>query len=335
MNRIDHQALAGKGVYLPASCNKFFHENGCGLAMDAQPAMVTSPNGGIPGYLLNYLDPNIIKVIFSPMKAAEIVGEAQKGNWTTKTAQFPMVENTGEVSSYGDFSTSGRSDANLNWPSRQSYHYQTNTEWGEQQLAEAGEAKIDWAAQVNAASILTLNKFQNKTYFFGVSGLQNYGLINDPNLNPAQALDVDWTADATTGEQVVQSISKLFAATQAQLGGNLEKTDKMTLVMSPNVDAMAMTKVNMYNVNVTDLMKKNFPNMEVKTAVEYSTTAGELVQLIVDSVDGQKVAKTAFTEKLRAHPIIVRESSWRQKKSQGTWGTIIWLPAGIASKYVS
>ena len=335
MNRIDHNALAKRGVILPPSTNRFFNESDGTLAMDAQPALVTTPNGGIPSYLLNYLDPNIIKVIFSPMKAAEIIGEGQKGNWITKTAQFPMVEHTGEVSSYGDFSTSGRSDANLNWPIRQSYHYQTNTEWGEQQLEEAGEAKIDWAAQVNAASILTLNKFQNKTYFFGVEGLRNYGLINDPNLNPASPVDVNWLADATTGEQVMQSINNLFSTAQVQLGGNLEKTDRMTLAMSPNTDAKAMTKINMYNVNVMDLMKKNFPNMEVKTAVEYSTEAGELIQLIVESVDGQKVAQAAFTEKLRAHPIITKESSWRQKKSQGTWGSIIWLPAGIASKYVS
>ena len=28
-----------------------------------------------------------------------------------------------------------------------------------------------------------LNKFSNLTYFFGVQGLQNYGLLNDPHLN--------------------------------------------------------------------------------------------------------------------------------------------------------
>jgi hypothetical protein len=50
----------------------------------------------------------------------------------------------------------------------------------------------------------------------------------------------------------------------------------------------------------------------------------------VDEVEGQRTADTAFTEKLRAHPIVVGSSSFRQKKSQGTWGTVIFRPAFIA-----
>ena len=59
------------------------------------------------------------------------------------------------------------------------------TQWGERELERAGLARIDWANRVNIASALTLNKYQNKTYFFGVSGLQNYGLLNDPSLSTA------------------------------------------------------------------------------------------------------------------------------------------------------
>jgi hypothetical protein len=39
----------------------------------------------------------------------------------------------------------------------------------------------------------------------------------------------------------------------------------------------------------------------------------------------------AFTEKLRAHPVKVELSSFKQKKSQGTWGAIIYRPILIAS----
>jgi predicted short-subunit dehydrogenase-like oxidoreductase (DUF2520 family) len=81
---------------------------------------------------------------------------------------------------------------------------------------------------------------------------------------------------------------------------------------------------------VQDILKKNFPNLTVKTAPEYTTASGELVQLIVDEVEGQRTADTAFTEKLRAHPIVVQSSSFKQKKSQGTWGTVIFRPAFIA-----
>jgi hypothetical protein len=69
----------------------------------------------------------------------------------------------------------------------------------------------------------------------------------------------------------------------------------------------------------------------VKTAPEYATASGNLVQLIVDEVEGQRTAEAGFTEKLRAHPIVVGSSYFKQKKSQGTWGTIIYRPTFITS----
>jgi len=53
--------------------------------------------------------------------------------------------------------------------------------------------------------------------------------------------------------------------------------------------------------------------------------------LIADSVEGQKSVEAAFTEKMRAHAMITLDSSWRQKKSQGTWGTIFYAPIFVAS----
>jgi hypothetical protein len=99
--------------------------------------------------------------------------------------------------------------------------------------------------------------------------------------------------------------------------------------MSP-VSQVALTKTTEFNVNVMDLLKKNYPNLKVETAPEYATASGNLVQLFADEIQGQRTAAVAFTEKLRAHPIIVAASSFKQKKSQGTWGSIIFRPFLIA-----
>jgi hypothetical protein len=71
--------------------------------------------------------------------------------------------------------------------------------------------------------------------------------------------------------------------------------------------------------------------MTIKTAPEYATASGNLVQLFADELEGQRTVSVAFTEKLRAHPMIIKESSFRQKKSQGTWGAILFRPILIAS----
>jgi hypothetical protein len=320
----------------------FLKDDGRGnlLAMDAQPQLVTQPNAGIPAFLSTYLDPKIIEVLFSPMKASEIVGEeTKKGDWTTKTAMFSLVESTGETSSYDDYSENGQANVNNNYPQRQSYTYQVVTQWGEMELETAALGKIDWASRVNLASVLALNKFQNKSYFFGVAGLQNYGLLNDPSLSTAltpgikAAGGTQWLVNKrpnATALEVLEDIQTMYVQLQGQMDGNVELTTKLTLAMSP-ISEVALTFTNNFNVNVATLLKTNFPNLTVKSAVEYSTAAGELVQLIADEIEGQRTATTAFTEKLRAHPIKIDLSSFKQKKSQGTWGTIIFRPAAISS----
>lgn len=301
------------------------------IAMDAQPQLVTVSNSGIPAFLSTFIDPKLIEILVAPMKAADIAGaETKKGDWTTKTAMFPVIESTGETSSYGDYSENGVAGANSNFPQRQSYHYQVITQWGEMELADAALAKIDWANRLNIASVQTLNKFQNKTYFFGVKGLENYGLLNDPNLSapidPTTETGglITWAQKDALG--VLADIAALFTQLQTQANGLIELDTKMTLAMSPTAESIGLTKTNNFNVNVADLIKKNYPNMTVKTAPEYETASGQLVQLIADEIEGQRTVEVAFTEKLRAHPIVIAMSSFRQKKSQGTWGAIIYRP---------
>lgn len=305
-------------------------------AMDAQPNLVTAPNSGIPAYFTNLVDPELIRVLVTPMKAADILGETKKGDWTTLTAQFPIVESAGEVSSYGDFNDNGMVTANVNWVPRQSYHYQTHTVWGERELDMYGEGRIGWAAELNVASALTMNKFQNKSYFYGIKGLENYGLLNDPSLTAPVTPGATGTDNSVQwkdkdGQQVYDDISgRLYAQLVSQTKGLISRTDKMTLAMSPSLE-VNLTKTNQYNVNVTDQLKKNFPNLRVETAVEYETSDGEMVQLIADRLGEQDTGYCAFTEKMRAHAVVVGESSWRQKKSGGTWGAIIRQPLAIAS----
>jgi len=306
------------------------------MAMDAQPTMVTTGSSGIPAFFTNYVDPELIRVLVTPMKAAQIYGEVKKGDWTTLTAQFPIVESTGEVSSYGDYNNNGMVSANVNWVPRQSYHYQTHTRWGERELDMYGAARIGYAAELNVASALVLNKFQNKSYFYGIAGLQNYGALNDPSLQPSVTPaatgaggSVEW--DDKDGQAVYDDISgRLWKQLVAQTKGLVERTDRLKLGMSPSLE-VNLTKTNMYNVNVSDLLKKNFPNLTIETAVEYSTDAGELVQLIAERLGEQDTTYAAFTEKMRAHAVVTEESSWKQKKSGGTWGTIIRQPLAIAT----
>lgn len=309
------------------------------VAMDAQPGLVTVSNSGIPAFLTTYIDPKLIEVLVAPIKSAEAVGsEVKKGDWITETAMFPVVESTGQTAAYGDYNNAGSVGVNTNFPQRQSFHYQTISQWGEKELERAGAARIDWASRVSIAGALTLNKFQNKSYLFGVAGLQNYGMTNDPalaaNLSPGAkaAGGTAWIVSGVpkaTALEVLKDIQSMFYALQNRLKGNVDLSSNMTLIMSPQSE-VALTFTNEFNVNVADLLKKNFPNLKVKTVPEYATGSGQLVQLVVDEIEGQRTWDCCFTEKMRAHPVFIDLSSFKQKKSQGTWGTVIYRPLAIS-----
>lgn len=317
------------------------------LAMDAQPALTTSPNSAVPAFLTTMIDPQVFKILFAPNRGAIILGEVRKGSWLDQTAMFPVVEHTGEVSSYGDFAENGRAGANTNWPQRQSYLFQTVKEYGELELERAGLARINWVSEIDQAAATVLTKFSNLTYFFGVAGLQNYGMLNDPNLSaPLAPAAKAWGgpqwisggAIKATANEIYADIQALYFQLVQQSGGLVEADARMVLAMSPG-SQVALTATNSFNVNVFDLLKKNFPNIRFETAVQYGEVSaanpqgvagGNLVQLIAESVEGQQTGYCAFNEKMRSHPIVRGLSSFKQKLTAGTWGAVIRQPFTIS-----
>lgn len=323
--------LATQGIHLPRGT---MYASEAQLAMDAQSPTVFQQNAGVPWQMTNIIDPEVIRALVTPMKAAIILGgETAKGNWTTLSTQFPVTESTGFTTSYGDFNDDGNVGANFNWVPRQSYAFQTVTQWGERELDLYGEAAISYSTELSLATALIHGKFMNKSYFFGVGGLLNYGLLNDPSLSAAivpgvKALGTPAWNQATPPE-LNTDVQLLYSKLQVQLGGNLSLDSAMVLAMSPASEVFLLN-TNIYGVSVKDLLRKNFPNMRIETAPEYATAGGNLVQLILTEYDGIKTGFPAFTEKLRSHMLVPRLSSWAQKKSGGTWGAIIKRPLAIA-----
>lgn len=334
---VERRLLAESGVHMGNSA--IYVENqwrgDIGLAMDAQPQLVTAANAAIPAFLANIVDPQVIDVVLQPTRAAEIAGgEVKKGDWTTQSMMMPLAEPVGYVVSYGDYENGGTVDANVNWIARQPYHYQTIKRLGERQTAMWGLAAIDWNARLDRSVAETFSRFQNRSYFYGISGLQNYGMLNDPSLitpiTPATKVAGGTTWVNATAEEIYNDILALYTQLQTQMGGNLEMTDRMVLVISTLRQPLLAKISSLTLIPVIDAIRRSFPNLEIRVAPEYSTTSGELIQLIVPEYQGVETIWAAFTEKMRGHPIVQELSAWAQKFSAGTWGAIIRRPIAVA-----
>ena len=319
------------------------------LAMDAQPALATAPNSAIPALLTTFMDPQVYEILFAKNQMAVILGEVKKGDWLMDTAMFPTVQHTGEVTSYGDYAESGNAGANTNWPQRQNYVFQTILQIGDRETERAGLGRINWVSEIQQAAATVLGKYQNLSYAFGIKGLQNYGLLNDPNLTApispgtkaAPATGNTWFyngAPNATANEVYNDIVALYSLLISQSNGLIDQRSKLVLAMSP-ASEVALTFTNTFNVNVNDLLKKNYPNIRIENAVQYGALSstnpqgvagGNLVQLIAENIEGQQSGYCAFSEKMRAGRVVQQLSSWKQKQTGGTWGAVIRQPWAVA-----
>lgn len=308
------------------------------MALDAQPTLVTTANSGIPGWLASYVDPEVIRILQTPNKGAEILGEEKSGDWTTETATFMVVENTGEVAPYGDWNNNGQSDANVDWVNRQSYLFQTVVQYGDLQVDRAGLARLNWVGELQTSAAATLAKFQDYTYHFGVTGLANYGILNEPNLPAAltpstkAAGGTKWVNNGVvvaTANEIYSDIQGMVLDLVGRTAGIIQKSDGLTLVMAPQSD-VALMQTNQFGLNVMDLLQKNFPALKIVTDPRYATASGNVVQLWADRFNGTRPAVCAFNEKLRDHQIVRMLSSYAQKKTSGTWGVVVKAPIAVS-----
>jgi len=308
------------------------------MAMDAPlSSLELNPSGGIPWFFANWVDPKIIPVLLSPMMGAVIAGEVMKGDWTTETAMFLTAGSVGESSAYGDYSESGSTNVNVNFPQRQNFVFQAFLQYGEREVARAGLAKLDWISLQQQSNAMRLMKDLNEMYFFGISNLVNYGLLNDPSLPPALTAAFPWlTSSSATANTMYQDVVRMFVQLQQNSGGVVKQDTPMVLAMSPT-QAMALSNITQYNTNsVIMLLKQNYPRLRLETAVEYGppvNASGQLMQLIAEDVEGQRTVEAAFSSKLMAHQMVVGSSSWRQKRSSSGFGTVVYRPFLISQMY--
>lgn len=323
--------LARAGIVLPDSVKHVTRE-ASDYAMDAislAPTMVTAASAGIPAWMSMYVDRRVIDIQLAPMAAAQILPEVKKGDWTTQYAVFITAEPVGQVATYSDWSANGMSNANVNFPSRQNYIYQTWTEWGDRQLAIMGEAGIDWAARQEIASSTVMAKFQNSSYLLGVAGIPNYGLMNDPTLTAPVAATVNWaTAEP---EDIANDVVAMVGRLIAQSAGLITGQERLVMALAPSA-LNDVNRTNSFGLSAGAKIKQTYPLIEYVAVPEFDTASGRLVQLWAPEVNGQPTGEVAYSEKYRSHAIERYSTYQRQKHSGGTFGSIVYLPFAVTQQ---
>ena len=310
------------------------------IAQDA--AMSSVPNVGVPSAYLTYLDPQITTILFAVMNATKLFGEAKKGDWTDQFMNFPVEEIVGDVTPYNDFTNSVSSDVNYEFPVRQNFLFQTALKYGLREQETASKARLAYAGAKQRAAAEIIARAHNRFYLYGVANKSIYGALNDPNL-PESETPISVNGKTTwadkTGDQgnvavlsnvLFNDISKLVNALMSKNAGNVDQNTRMVLaVASDRYNYLSMP--NSFGLTVFDLIKNNYPNMEIIQLPELATSAGSMLYLTVPSLLGEPTAENAYSEKMRFGNMETYSTSWVQKAFGGTWGCVIRRPNLVAT----
>lgn len=307
------------------------------IAMDA--ALITTPNTTVPGFLLQYVTPEVVPILTAKEAARAIFKEKKVGDWTTANVQYPIEEMVGSTAPYSDYGDGASSDVNTEWQNREQYVFQTTITYGDREVDMAAQAKLDLVAQKQRAAAAAINIDSNRFYLLGVSGKRIYGLLNDPNLPAAVTPNtvqtaVTWAdklalADGAGTLAVYNDILKLFGQLQTQTNGLINENTRMKLLVSPT-RSVALNQSTNFNISVKTMLASNFPSMEIETVPQLSTASGETIMLVVTELAGIDTGELYFGLKMRQGRLIPETSSFKQKFSASTYGFAMKYPAAFA-----
>lgn len=308
------------------------------LAQDA--ALSTQPNVGAPAALYTYIDPRIIEVLFGVTNATKFFPKSLVGRWTQDYADFAVEEIVGKVSPYNDFANGTTSDVNYNYPVRQNFRYQTTIKYGELETAKLAEAKINLPARKQNAAAQIIARAENKFQLYGVSGMEIYGMLNDPNI-PETITPISVNSNSTWAAKIAadpnnaatlvfNDVNKLWQELTANNGGHLDVNAPIVLGISNKMIGY-LTQPNQYGKTAKVMLQENYPNIEFVQLPELSTDAGEMLYMTVRELYGDETGWSAFSMAFQLGRLVAHESSFTQKASAGTWGCVIRRPSLVAT----
>ena len=291
------------------------------------------PNTAVPAYMNVYANPRVIEVLTAKRQYKTIAPEVKSGDWSTAFTQFRTLELTGETTPYQDYDANGQASVNTNFPTRQQYRFQTTLRVGDLEQDMNAAARIDLFAEKQRSAAIQLEIAFNKFAFYGVDGVNVYGLLNDPNLNS----DLTPTTGAAgntwalkTADEIMADFAKMYSKLYERSNGWIDSSTKTKLVIAPACMA-ELNKVNTFGVSVKKMLADTYPQMEILTAAEMVTGSGNLAMILAEEVEGQPTVEFGYSEKYKAHSIIRESSSMHQKVSAGTYGAIVYMPFAIVT----
>ena len=348
------EKLRAKGIYVEGARGVMAYDSVNGkiktdfsktkLAMDA--AMQTQANVGYPASFFQYIDPQIVEILFGVTNANKIAPEVKQGTWSDEYYSFPCEEAIGGVTAYSDRTENVTTEVNYNFQTREQARFETIVQFGNLEIDKANQAKIALQSRKQIAGANIIARKQNQFYLFGVSGKINHGLLNSSDLNPSinpNTITIGGNTYTTwsdkvandasnAGNHVYNDVLKLWSTLSARNGGNIDQNERIILAVSNNVVSY-LSAPNQFGLTCEAMLKQNFPNLEIVQLPELSTNQGEGAMMIVPSLYGVDTVNLVYSDKFRALQVVQTVSGYKQKLVSTSYGAVYKRTSLVCTMY--
>lgn len=312
----------------------------------ANDSAVFSPiSNGVLEYFTTVFNNKLIKQILQTTPSTLMTESWQQGMFGTTDVFVPTISYAGGSKQYDDLSGAGESSVNIAWVPRQTVTLQRTIAYGDLTQAQMAMAKIPYVEQMREGLASLTNLDINAINFKGFAGLNVFGLLNDPSLNPTiVSPDSIGTPSSSlwyykTYDEIIHDIQSMFNSIIQISGGQASYDDVECILGLPPACMVSLTKQNsLGTMTVRGYLDQVFPKMKIVQVQNYQGTGSPIgsstpnyAQLIFKQLNGQDVAYNVFSTLWNSHGVVRLISSYAEKISYVVSGSFLALPLGVAT----
>lgn len=291
--------------------------------------------------------PGFVKVLTAARKIDELIGIKTVGSWEDEEIVQGIVEPSGTVSEYGDFTNIPLTSWNVNFERRGIVRGEMGMAVGLLEEGRAAAMRLNSAETKRQGAAVQLEIFRNAVGFYGWNSGNSriFGFLNDPNLPAVISSSVTggWGAAGTDFQDITGDIRMAVVQlrTQSQDQIDPEKVELTLALPTSKVDYLSVTTD--FGVSVRDWITQTYPKMRICSAPELtgvvigSEDPEDMFYLYADdvdaSVDGSTDGGETFAQlvqtKFMTLGVEKRAKSYVEDYANGTAGTMCKRPYAV------
>lgn len=304
----------------------------------AQDAGLALGDGNIPalGQFFQFWFTDVVRALYRGRSAKQVYGVDQVGDWTTEQVVQPKLELTGDMALYDDFSRPPLTSYNLGWATRDTVRFEVGVEVTKLEEARAAGMRQNAYQLKKEAALLKNDIFTNKVFWEGFEG-RTLGLLN--SVGTAADMSIRLGSDLGTGdtaatvEQMQDEFARWIQTLTNNLAGNFDPTRDAVVFNLPLAWQSDMTKTTVYGWSISDWLKKQYSNVEIRYSVELNgaSSSEDMAIVYAPMVDGvgKKTVSLLQTSALRLVGAIPTLKGMQECYSSSVAGALVACPAAV------